>query len=197
VKLNEFFDRVVVINLDRRQDRLKELKKQTKSLGIDFVRYSAVDAKALGISNIAACATSHRFVLEDAKAAGAQRLLILEDDAEFGHSFTANFSELVSKLPENWQMFYLGSNTFLPVDIGIEGLRKTDGSLTTHAYGVKAELYDTLIQAASDDRWPVDLTYSKVLPKVRAYAAWPSLIGQRASYSDIENRFVDYGWAIR
>lgn len=197
MKLNEFFDRVVVINLDRRQDRLKELKKQTKSLGIDFVRYSAVDAKALGISNIAACANSHRLVLEEAKAAGVQRLLILEDDAEFGHGFDTNFNELVSKLPEDWQMLYLGSNTFLPVDVGIEGLRKTEGSLTTHAYGVKSELFDTLIAAASDERWPVDLTYSKVLPKVQAYAAWPSLVTQRAGYSDIESRFVDYGWAIR
>ncbi len=197
MKLNEFFDRVVVINLDRRQDRLKELKKQTKSLGVDFVRHSAADAKALGISNIAACTKSHHEVLEAAKTDGVQRLLILEDDAEFGHSFTANFTELVSKLPEDWQMLYLGSNTFLPVDIGVEGLRKTDGSLTTHAYGVKAELYDTLIQAASDERWPIDLTYSELHPQVQAYAAWPSLIGQRASYSDIESRYVDYGFAIR
>ena len=197
MKLNEFFDRIVVINLDRRQDRLKELKKQTKSLGVDFVRFSAVDAKAFGISNVAACANSHRQVLEAAKADGVQRLLVLEDDADFMPGFAAEFDKLVARLPEGWQLFYLGSNTFLPVDIGIEGLRKTDGSLTTHAYGVKAEIFDTLITTASDDRWPVDLQYSKVLPKVRAYTAWPSLVAQRASYSDIENRFVDYGFAIR
>lgn len=197
MKLNGFFDRVVVINLDRRQDRLKELKKQTKSLGIDFVRHSAADAKALGISNIAACVTSHRQVIENAKADGIERLLILEDDAEFVAGFAESFERLLVGLPEDWQMFYLGANTFLPVDIGVEGLRKTDGSLTTHAYGVKAELYDILIQAASDDRWPIDLTYSELHPKVRAYAAWPSLIGQRAGYSDIESRYVDYGFAIR
>ena len=196
MKLNDYFDRIVVINLDRRTDRLRQFESQTKDLGIDFVRYSAVDAQALGISPMNACRQSHHRVLTDAAADNVQRLLILEDDVEFRQNFSQDFARLSSVLPDDWQMFYLGSSSLSPVDIGIEGLWKSNTALTTHAYGVKAELFDALIQASSDERYPIDLTYSDLHPKLQVYACWPSLIGQMASFSDIENQFVDYQFLI-
>jgi hypothetical protein len=44
MRLNDYFDRVAVINLDRRTDRLAFFESQAKNLGIDFVRYSAIEA---------------------------------------------------------------------------------------------------------------------------------------------------------
>lgn len=192
MRLNDYFDRVAVINLDRRTDRFAFFESQAKDLGINFVRYSAIDAQAFGISPLTACTRSHQKVLTDAAADGVQRLLILEDDAEFKGNFNQNFAKLINVLPNDWQMFYLGSNTYLPVDIGIEGLRKSHGALATHAYGIKAEMFDVLIEASSPEHWPVDLAYSNLHPKFEVYVAWPTLIGQKSSFSDIENKFVDY-----
>ena len=119
MRLNDYFDRVVVINLDRRNDRLKAFESQTKDLGIDFVRYSAVDAQAFGISRATACSRSHHKVLTDAAADGVQRLLVLEDDADFKHNFNQAFERIVQVLPDDWQMFYLGGNSYSNEDIGI------------------------------------------------------------------------------
>jgi len=44
MKVNEFFDKVVVINLDRRTDRMETLDAQLKELGIEYERFSAIDA---------------------------------------------------------------------------------------------------------------------------------------------------------
>jgi GR25 family glycosyltransferase involved in LPS biosynthesis len=196
MRLNDYFDRVAVINLDRRTDRLAFFESQAKDLGIDFVRYSAIDAQAFGISPMTACTRSHHKVLTDAAADGVRRLLVLEDDAEFRKNFNQDFARLSSVLPDDWQMFYLGANTHLPVDIGIEGLRKSGGALTTHAYGAKAEIFDTLIQASSSEKYPIDLAYSDLHKQLQVYVCWPSLIGQTASFSDIENRPVDYKFLI-
>lgn len=195
-RLNDYFDRVAVINLDRRTDRMAQFESQTKDLGIDFVRYSAVDAQAFGISPMNACRQSHHKVLTDAAADGVKRLLILEDDVEFKSKFNESFADVVATLPNDWQMLYLGSNSLSPVDIGIKGLWKSNAALTTHAYGVKAELFDTLIQVSSDERYPIDLAYSDLHPKLQVYACRPSLVGQMASFSDIENQFVDYKFLI-
>ncbi|NEP75193.1 MAG: tetratricopeptide repeat protein [Okeania sp. SIO2G4] len=43
--INDVFEKVFVLNLDRRQDRLEKVLRQTKKLGIEFERYSAVDGK--------------------------------------------------------------------------------------------------------------------------------------------------------
>lgn len=197
MRLNDYFDRVAVINLDRRTDRLISFESQAKDLGIDFARYSAVDAQALDISAMTACRQSHHKVLTDAAADGVRRLLVLEDDAEFRENFNEDFARLVSVLPDDWQMFYLGANVSSPVDIGIQGLCKSNAALTTHAYGVKAEMFDTLIQANQDKRYPIDLIYSDLHPRFQVYVAWPGLVGQRSSFSDIENRLVNYEFLIQ
>jgi GR25 family glycosyltransferase involved in LPS biosynthesis len=41
--VNSFFDKVYVLNLDRRPDRWKRVYKQAKQFGIDLYRYAAVD----------------------------------------------------------------------------------------------------------------------------------------------------------
>ena len=43
--INDVFEKVFVLNLDRRQDRLEKVVRQTKKLGIEFERFYAVDGK--------------------------------------------------------------------------------------------------------------------------------------------------------
>jgi len=83
MRVNEFFDKVVVINLDRRTDRMETLDAQLKELGIEYERFSAVDAVAEGIDPIQACRQSHIQVLEQSEGL----TLILEDDALFMENF--------------------------------------------------------------------------------------------------------------
>jgi hypothetical protein len=192
VKINDFFDRIALVNLDRRTDRLAKFESQAKDLGIDFVRYSAVDAEACGISGVKACAASHRQILEEAVADGVDRLFVFEDDAEFGAEFNAKFSKLIEVLPNDWQMFYLGSWPYSTVDIKIEVLSRTFGTILTHAYGAKREIFADLIKASLHESDPIDQAYSLLHQNLVTYMATPSLVIQAPDFSDIRKYEVDY-----
>ena len=91
MRVNEYFDKVVVINLDRRTDRMEQVDAQLQELGITYERFSAVDAQALGIDPIQACRQSHLQVLEESVG----KTLILEDDVLFMENFNERFSEFI------------------------------------------------------------------------------------------------------
>lgn len=191
IRLNDFFDRVALINLDRRTDRLGQFVSQAISLGIDFVRYSAIDAEACGITGQRACAASHRQVLADALADGVERLFIFEDDAGFDAEFNAKFSAIASRLPDDWQKFYLGSWPHSIIDVQIAGIRKTHGNILTHAYGAKREVFEDLIEASLDPVNPIDEAYSRIHHRIQTYMAHPSIVTQIPDFSNIRNHFVD------
>ena len=64
MRINDYFSKVILINLDRREDRLEKISTQLDNLGITFERFSAIDGKELGISPITAGTMSHQKVLE-------------------------------------------------------------------------------------------------------------------------------------
>ena len=105
MRVNEYFDKVVVINLDRRQDRMERLGPQLEELGIKYERHSAVDGKAIGISPMIAGTMSHVEVLKKYRD---QKILILEDDAYFVKDFNEKFEIVMQTLPDDWDIFYLG-----------------------------------------------------------------------------------------
>ena len=196
MQINDFFDRIVLINLDRRPDRLAEFEKQSREHGITFVRHSAADAQTLGITGIQACALSHRQVLSDAKADRVARLFIFEDDAEFRPNFASAFEKLARVIPDDWQMLYLCSWRLFPnIDIGIENLKRSEGMILTHAYGMKAEVYDQLIEA-SKQNMPIDEAFRLLHAKMKVYVAEPSIVVQKAGVSDVRGVFADYSQFI-
>lgn len=192
MRLNDYFDRIVVINLDRRTDRLAQFDSQARDLGIDYIRHSAIDAQALGIDGVTACRQSHHDVLVNAAAGGVERLLIFEDDAEFKAGFNESFSAIAANLPDDWQMLYLGSWPYSIIDVGIENLRLTHGSITTHAYGAKCDIFGQLIQAAKDETNPIDEAYKMLHPTVQTYISYPSIVTQTIGLSDIRKSLMNY-----
>jgi len=196
MKLNEFFDRVALINLDRRTDRLGRFVSQAISLGIEFVRYSAVDAEACGITGQRACAASHRQVIADALADGVERLFIFEDDAGFDAEFNAKFDHISKVVPDDWQMLYLGSWPYSIIDVKIEGLKRTRGNILTHAYGAKREIFEQLIECSLKEQHPIDEAYALLHEEVMTYMASPSFVTQLPDFSDIRKHQVDYRASI-
>jgi GR25 family glycosyltransferase involved in LPS biosynthesis len=192
MKLNDCFDRIAVINLDRRTDRMRQFESQANDLGIDFVRYSAVDAQAFGIDGVTACRQSHHKVLVEAVADGVERLFVFEDDAEFKPGFNESFAAVAANLPDDWQMLYLGSWPHSIIEVGIDNLRLTHGNITTHAYGAKREIFAELIQAAQDETNPIDVAYGLLHPTIKTYMAHPSIVTQAIGISDIRKGLVNY-----
>jgi hypothetical protein len=189
-KFNEVFEKVVVINLARRGDRLASITKELNDHNIEFELFEAVDGQKLGISGVAACAMSHRAVIEKYK--DCHNLFIFEDDASLDADFNAKFDDFLGKLPDDWQMLYLGSWPYSIIDIGIEGIRKTEGNILTHAYGAKREIFQDLIDASHDAVNPIDVAYGLLHQRVQTYMAHPSFVIQTPGFSDIRNHDVNY-----
>ena len=113
----DYFDRVYIINLETRKDRLEEIALEFKKYGLDFHHpnvqvYKAAkpttleDWPTLGTKG---CYLSHLAVLQDAKQHQYARILILEDDVHFANYFNILCSATLNQLNEtNWDIFYGG-----------------------------------------------------------------------------------------
>jgi len=187
MKVNEYFDKVVVINLDRRKDRLEKIDAQLQELGILYERFSAIDAKALDIDPIQACRQSHIKVLEESTG----KTLILEDDAYFMEDFNERFTQFIELLPTDWHIFYLGAVLLNSERCNDIMVRAMDTS-SLHAYCVNPEFKEIALAQGKEYPEHIDVAYRLLHRQYRSYAAKPPLVKQYPSYSDLILEDVDY-----
>ena len=187
MKVNEFFDKVVVINLDRRTDRMEKVDAQLKELGIEYERFSAIDAVEMGIDPIQACRQSHIQVLEESTG----MTLILEDDVLFMENFNERFSEFIEFLPKDWHIFYLGAVLLNSENCNHMMVRAMDTS-SLHAYCVSPKFRAIALAQAKEYPEHIDVAYRLLHRQYKSYAAKPPLAKQYPSYSDLMLKDVDY-----
>jgi len=58
------------------------------------------------------CALSQFFCIKYAKQLGLNSFLLLEDDIQFDENLQVNFSKIVKEVPDDWDMLYLGGQSF-------------------------------------------------------------------------------------
>jgi GR25 family glycosyltransferase involved in LPS biosynthesis len=193
MKLNDFFDKIYVINLDRRLDRWESVSKQLKDLNVEFTRVSAVDGKALEIPGWQACTMSHRKVLQEAQDIGLNNVLIFEDDVVFTKDFSERLSKAIAELPEDWDIFYLGAS-FHKTTVQISSqLSRADETYCNHAIGINKSTIDLLLKKVSEND-VIDKVIASLQSQIKAYAITPSICVQYANHSDIQEKYVDYSW---
>ena len=96
ITVNEYYDQVYVLNLERRKDRLLTVTDKLNKLNINFKLFSAIDGSVLHYvskmikdnlvfrtPNYLACTLSHLSILNDAQVNGYEKILVLEDDIDF------------------------------------------------------------------------------------------------------------------
>jgi GR25 family glycosyltransferase involved in LPS biosynthesis len=106
--LNEYFDKIVFINLARRPDRLEHALQQFKEHDIDACRFEGIDMGELGNHG---CTASHGAVLQMIIDHEWPRTLIFEDDVKFRFIQTqALFAAIIEQVPKDWFMLYLGGH---------------------------------------------------------------------------------------
>lgn len=191
MKINEFFDKVVVINLDRRTDRMEKLDLQLKELGIKYERFSAVDAKQLNIDPIVAGLRSHLQVIKDNIG---RRVLVLEDDAHFVDNFNEKFDKVMQTLPEDWDIFYLGA--LVPKDVGqINMVNRHWGiqvlTTGTQAYCIRPEMQHYFISRLENYNYYIDIGLRDFTKGYKPYITQPNLVTQFPSYSDLRQKEVN------
>ncbi len=199
--LSKHFDRIVVVNLDRRPDRWAEITVELQKWGITGAeRVAAIDGNNLpphphispGALGLVMTTIS---IVREAKEKNLKNVLILEDDVYFRESLN-DIDEYMNNVPEDWGLLYLGAHHIQKPRRISDKIGRVVQAFTTHSFAVNACIFDMILSDLSGDLnklpFQIDLYFSELQKKVSAYCFIPSMTGQRSSFSDVENRFTDY-----
>lgn len=178
------FDNSVLINLDKRVDRLERFDAQAKQLNINYHRLSAIE----DADPIKGCRLSHIAALQHFDS---EIVFVFEDDACFVDNFYEELDKSLEMLPDDWDMAYLGANLVITHPVN-NRWHKSQVCSSTHAYAVRRKAVDKLIEQAQQYDGHVDVAYSLLHPKLNVYLARPTLVYQGESFSDIKQESVDY-----
>jgi hypothetical protein len=203
--LNEFFDKIYCINLDSRIDKWEECKKIFEHHNIVVERVSPITPNEqieglLSTEYSLILTTIH--ILKISKENGYKKILIFEDDVEFcdlvegysGPSLEDRFKNSIGYLPEDWNLFYLGCGIYTGQKSHIGGeLFNVGFGHTTHSYGINHTFFDTCLQQLHEMKEPLDNIYVNIMREFgKTYSFSPNLISQRTTFSDIQEREVNY-----
>ena len=200
--LNEYFDKIYYINLERRKDRNEECIEELKKYNIIAERFEAVDGNTLvdnnwrhSMGNLG-CVNSHLNLIIKAKENNYKNVLILEDDVVFNIDMEENFKKYYKQLPDNWDILYLSGNhnqhDGYTLEMVSENIGRCNLTYTTHSFVVRESIYDTIIDKLSNPNNPVDVEYAMIQRICNSYTFYPGITTQRVGYSDIMCEEIDY-----
>lgn len=203
--LTPFFNSIFCINLERRKDRLAQATEEFKKHNISVEFITGVDGTTLNIPKMISadgetvrrgdigCAQSHLKIAIEARARGLNKYLVFEDDVEFHLDFNTLFQNWFTQVPADWQFLYFGGNHDGETMIITEHIMRIYHTYTTHAYAVNGpEVRDAIIEVLSKANEKVDVAIASLHSNFRSYCFTPHLAYQRASYSDILEKYDDY-----
>ena len=209
--INNYFEKIFCINLDRRPDRWQECLKQFSIHNLEVSRFSGVDAKNIPeimekvnrtpglVFGDIGCGRSHRLIIESAKRDNLNNILIFEDDVEFHDSLNEVFSKFIQEVPDDWYILFLGGNHSLnnvwqrePVMKISEHVYKLIFCHSTHAYAIRKKAYDKIIECLLPENDKGDILFSHAQIQLNTYVLRPHLAWQRDSYSDVLEENVNY-----
>ena len=110
-------ERCFLVNLDRREDRLKEWLQQLPDPWPlpEPERFAAIDGRRCATppqwragNGAWGCYRSHCLILEKCLIEGIDSYVVFEDDAGFVKDFADRFEQYANELPADWGLAYLG-----------------------------------------------------------------------------------------
>ncbi len=207
--LRQYFDRVVLINLKRRPDRLTHAKQVLELSQWPFkppVVMEAVDgtiaSKPLHWKSSPGawgCLRSHQQALQSAILDGAQSILVLEDDVCFGDDFKEKVEEFLQIVPNDWDQLMIGGQhvnlTGKPPALIKPGVYRCADCERTHCYAVRGNYMRKLVE-----RWSGGGKYNggvhcdwimgrdpELQSAHKVYAPERFLAGQESFLSDVDS----------
>ena len=207
---------VKIINLAHRTDRKEQARKEMAALGWDDDDYSFFTARHMPDAPARGCALSHGKAIADFLFAEEKPfLLVLEDDftVRAGADLRAGLEAAISHAGF-WDVFLLAHNAAIPIArTPVKDAFRVVNAQTASAYLVgrlyaarlmemffrSAEMQDRLKNIPSPARemantvFRCDILWKHLQENDRFCAQVPALTTQRASWSDIEKKMVDYG----
>ena len=200
-------DHIYVINLDRRGDRWKYMKKHMKKFKLDVERISAVDGNNLARPNknpmkiplkywnkyaLGLVQTLHK-VIVDAREKKYKNILIFEDDVILDKNFNKLLKKYMNLLPSKWDIVQLSAgNHKEPVQYVNDNLFRTKHALGTYAMLVHSRCFDDFIRITGWELGPADDTIRLLQLRGHCYMFYPGIVTPKVGYSDIIGENIDY-----
>jgi len=199
--MNEFFDKIYLINLERRPDRLERAKEELAKHNVVYTIVTAVDGLKLEPSQVLVKSTyddAHSIqaisltlteIFKDAVAKDYDRILILEDDVEF-HNLHY-FREAADNIPKNFDLFYLGAQHKQEPEIAGKHLVKIKESYLCHAIGFGKEAIKYLSWYLLDI--PNEVAFTKIQKfRGNSFCVHPNVAFQRHEMSDVSGMVSNF-----
>ena len=199
------------INLESRKDRRAHVEAQLSSLknaehngipNLMIERFNAIK----NLNGAIGCSMSHMRCIQLAKEREWDHVLVCEDDVLFTNVplFLTQLSKFMSTVPD-WDVVLLAGNNVPPYQIVNDACIQISSCQTTTAYVVRAHYYETLIDnyraginllmrnPEQKINYAIDRYWFELQRRDRWFLITPLSVVQREDYSDIEQRFTNYG----
>ena len=202
-KLNNFFDIIFCINLERSIDRCNKISKKFKDKKIIVSRFEGIDklnpviqtqfkehqklnvtSKLKRIGRFAIWKTYCKlfdYIID----LGVEKVLIFEDDISFHTDFDNLFDHSSKIIPQNWDMWYLGrtQTKFNDVNIKNNFYKATENTYGAFAIGLKTSFIKSWIDQYKLGKKNNDHFLAVNIPKDNVYVSIPPLIGHELGWS--------------
>jgi GR25 family glycosyltransferase involved in LPS biosynthesis len=169
ININEYFDKIFYLNLDKDTSRNESILNQFKELNItNFERVPGVEIIDIPlrehyrnfikdnfkyIKGQLGCREAHLKAIQIAKSRGYSKILILEDDITFLENPGA-LLDINQWLHNDWDMLYFG---------GLVEPFFRNQIVCAHAYGVNSTVFDDILQMGVASGMEIDNFYAKVI----------------------------------
>jgi GR25 family glycosyltransferase involved in LPS biosynthesis len=187
---HNFFDRIVVLNLKHRRDRLFEVEKEMNKYKIPFELVEAIYHQDGRVGIYESIKSLFRHSIKE----NQKNILIFEDDVKI---LREDFNELmelcVEQLPEDWRIFHLGAN--LPDKTKViqysENLLQVKRALALHAVAFSSDTMKSILTLPY--QVPIDITIANWIHSGGGcFCSYPLLATQKPGKSDILGFPIDY-----
>lgn len=187
------FDRIFLINLERRPDRLESFRQKQKQYGWGLsypTILKAIDGQTLtppphftSGKGAWGCLLSHCGAL--GRALHERSVLILEDDIIWQETAWKRLEDFMANVPKDWDMLMLGGQHRQPSTEVCDGVVQVTDCHRTHAYALRGEAIASMLEVFAVATEHIDLTIANWQKNHKVYAPVPFIFGQAAGKSDI------------
>ena len=198
MKLDEIVDEIIVMNLDRRTDRLNHCVAQADQHNFSFIRLKATDWKDLHYIpkgfRLGEFALNQTYLnaLDYCISKDFNTVLIMEDDFDFCENLEERLDE-IKQIPDDWDLIYLGANHYhlgagtIPPEKINDNILKVKSSFCAHAIIYNRKMLTEIRDRLSKSDCVVDLMLSRLQPDFNCYGFVKNICKQYDSHSDLIN----------